>query len=320
MKILLLGAGGRLGRELSRALAPLGSIIGCVRPGGSAAASASARPLDVTRRDDLRALVRDARPEVIVNAAAYTAVEAAEREPELALAINAAVPGVLAEEAARLGAALVHYSTDYVFSGAGTRPWREDDPTQPLNVYGRSKLAGETAIRSSRAAHLIVRTSWLYAAQGPSFVTRMLDLAREQEVIAMVSDQVGAPTSARFVADATAGILSQGQATIVPFLGEHGGPLHVVCSGETSWHGYAAEIFAEAARQQLPLPMPQLKSVLSADRPGALPRPLNSRLDTTRLREHFGIVAPDWRAEFRRHAAELFRCYLAEAGPIHPAG
>lgn len=324
MRILLFGAQGRLGKELLRSLAPLGQIVACVRPAAAPrreneSVGGGEMWANLERPNDLRQLVRDVRPNLIVNAAAYTAVEAAESDPHRALAVNGTAPGVLAEEAAKIGAALVHYSTDYVFGGAGDRAWREDDAVGPINVYGQTKLAGEEAIRASGADHLIVRTCWLYAIHGQSFVTKMLELASRQHEIDMVSDQIGAPTSARFVADVTAGILGQAAGDPASLFRSRGGTLHVACAGETSWYGFAKEIFEQARQLSLPLQVPSLRPVLSAARPSPIQRPLNSRLDTTRLRERFSLVPPPWDVEFRAQFQNLYAQYaLATRGIARP--
>jgi dTDP-4-dehydrorhamnose reductase len=319
MKILLIGALGRLGKELARSLAPCGDIVWCVRPRARAAplvvgSGSDTYEADVSRPHQLREVVVKVRPQCIVNAAAYTAVEMAEKEPLEAQAVNAIAPGVLAEAAKRLGAALVHYSTDYVFDGLGERAWREDDPTGPLNVYGRTKLAGEEAIRRAGADHLIIRTCWLYATHGQSFAKKMLDLASRQTEITMVSDQIGAPTSARLVANVTAAIIARSAGDPASLFRTAGGTLHVACAGETSWYGFAKTIFEQARELGLPVSIPTLRPIHSADRPSALARPLNSRLDVSRLAERFSLVPPSWETEFKHHLPALFAQYVAETG------
>ena len=230
------------------------------------------------------------------------------------MAVNETAPGVLAEAASKIGAALVHYSTDYVFGGHGDRAWRETDAPDPQNVYGRTKLAGEEAIRSVGADHLIVRTSWLYAIHAQSFAKKMLDLASRQSEIAMVTDQIGAPTSARFVADVTGSIIAAAAGDPATFFRTRGGTLHVACAGETSWYAFAKAIFDQARELRLPVSIPTIHPILSASRPAALARPLNSRLDTTRLRERFSLVPPPWDTEFRAQFPSLFAQYLLETG------
>ncbi|MDP2826154.1 MAG: dTDP-4-dehydrorhamnose reductase [Sulfuritalea sp.] len=276
MRILLTGASGQLGRELKRSLACLGEVVACDR-----------RQLDLADPDTLRDAVRAIAPTVIVNAAAYTAVDKAEAEPEVAEAINAVAPAILAEEARRLGALLIHYSTDYVFDGAKPTPYGEDDLPAPLSTYGRSKHAGELAIAASGVHHLIFRTSWVYGLHGANFMKTMLRLGRERDELRVVGDQIGAPTWARHLADATALILARRE---VP-----SGLYHLAASGETSWHGYAEAIFAEAQRAGLMEKSPVVHRITSADYPLPASRPANSRLDCSRLRRDFGLALPDWR-------------------------
>jgi dTDP-4-dehydrorhamnose reductase len=276
MKILLTGSAGQLGRELKRSLAPLGELIACDRS-----------QLDLADPDALRTAVRDLAPTVIVNAAAYTAVDKAETETGLAEAINAAAPGILAEEARRLGARLIHYSTDYVFDGTKASPYREDDATAPLSAYGRSKRQGELAIAASGARYLVLRTSWVYGLHGANFMKTMLRLGRERDELRVVGDQVGAPTWTRHLADATALILA-GHSTAE-------GLYHLAASGETSWHGYAEAIFAEAQAIGLLEKSPKVNRITTAEYPLPAPRPANSRLDCTRFSTDFGLALPDWR-------------------------
>lgn len=276
MKILLTGSAGQLGRELKRSLAPLGDLIACDR-----------RQLDLADPDALRNAVRDLAPTVIVNAAAYTAVDKAETETSLAEAINATAPGLLAEEAKRLGARLIHYSTDYVFDGTKASAYREGDATTPLSTYGRSKRQGELAIAASGARHLVLRTSWVYGLHGANFMKTMLRLGRERDELRVVGDQVGAPTWTRHLADATALILA-GHRTAE-------GLYHLAAAGETSWHGYAEAIFAEARAIGLLEKSPKVHLITTAEYPLPAPRPANSRLDCTGLSSDFGLALPDWR-------------------------
>lgn len=276
MKILLTGAAGQLGRELKRSLACLGDVIARDR-----------QQLDLARADTLRAAVRAAAPAVIVNAAAYTAVDKAETEPAVADAINALAPAILAEEAKRLGALLIHYSTDYVFDGRKAAAYTEDDAPNPLAAYGHSKLAGELAIAASGCRHLIFRTSWVYGLHGANFLKTMLRLGRERDELRVVGDQFGAPTWTRHLADATALILARKE---VP-----NGLYHLAGAGETSWHGYAEAIFAEAHRSGLMDKSPVVHRIASANYPLPAPRPANSRLDCTKFRRDFDLALPDWR-------------------------
>ena len=276
MRILLTGCAGQLGRELKRSLACLGDVIACDR-----------QEFDLADPDALRDAVRDAAPTVIVNAAAHTAVDKAESEPELAMAINAIAPGVLAEEAKRLGALLIHYSTDYVFDGTKPAPYTEDDSPAPLSVYGRSKREGELAIAATGARHLILRTSWVYGLHGANFMKTMLRLGKEHDELRVVGDQIGAPTWSRHLADVTALVLARKD---IP-----NGLYHLAAAGETSWHGYAEAIFYEAQRVGLMDKSPVVHRITSADYPLPAARPANSRLDCSRFRRDFDLTLPDWR-------------------------
>lgn len=300
MKILLFGHNGQLGWELQRALAPLGTLITL---DGSTPAT---RRADFTQPEALAARLREIRPDVIVNAAAYTAVDQAESEPDAARAVNAAAPGVLAREAAALGAMLVHYSSDYIFDGSGSAPWREDSPAAPLNVYGRTKLEGEEQIRASGCRHLILRTSWVYAARGANFARTMLRLAAERERLAVVDDQIGAPTGAELLADVSAHALRSLRRE--PALA---GTYHVAAAGQTSWHGYARLVieWARAQGHALKLEPEAIEPVPSSAYPRPARRPLNSRLDCSRLQSAFDLCLPPWQTGVLR--------MLAEAHPHH---
>ena len=294
MKILLFGKRGQVGWELQRSLAPLGEVIAL----DSASTGLCGNFTDLA---GLAATVRAMAPDVIVNAAAYTAVDKAEAEPELARTINALAPGVLADEAQKLGAWLVHYSTDYVFDGSGTTPWRETDATGPLGVYGQTKREGELAVaRWSR--HLIFRTSWVYAARGGNFARTMLRLAQERETLSVVDDQIGAPTGAELLADITAHALCRVQSH--PDLA---GLYHAAAGGETSWHGYARHVIEYARRHGAPIRVASdaVLPIAASAYPLPAPRPLNSRLDTTRLQAAFGVVLPDWRCGVERMLDEI---------------
>ena len=275
MKILLTGCAGQLGRELKRSLASLGELVACDR-----------RQLDLAQPEALRATVRALAPTVIVNAAAYTAVDKAEAEPAAADAINAVASGVLADEARRLGALLIHYSTDYVFDGTKPAPYTEDDVPAPLSAYGRSKHTGELAIAASGARHLIFRTSWVYGLHGANFMKTMLRLGRERDELRVVGDQIGAPTWTRHLADVTALVLARRD---IP-----GGLYHLAAAGETSWHGYAEAIFAAAQAAGLLEKSPVVHRITSADYPLPAARPANSRLDCSRFQRDFGLALPDW--------------------------
>lgn len=291
MRILLTGRSGQVGWELRRALAPLGDVIA---PGRG--------ELDLTSADSIARAVRAAQPEVIVNAAAYTAVDRAESEPELAMLVNGIAPGVLAEEARRSGALMVHYSTDYVFDGAQDRAYTEDDAPAPVNAYGRSKLAGEQAVRAIDGAYCIFRTSWVYAARGNNFVLTILRLARERAELRIVADQVGAPTWARAIADMTAQVLAGGAAGRAR---ERSGLYHFTAAGAVSWYGFAQTIL-ETARFAFPaMNTPQLVPIPSSEYPLPASRPRNSRLDSSRLAAAFGIVPRSWESMLRQCLHEM---------------
>lgn len=292
MKFLLLGGNGQLGCELRRSLPALGQVVVATRDGAEADAVA-----DFDAPDTLADLVRRNAPDVVVNAAAYTAVDRAESEPDAAFRTNALGPAALAQGCAAIGALLVHYSTDYVFDGRGMRGYREEDPTSPLGVYGASKLAGEEAIRASGACHAILRTAWVYAAQGKNFLHTMLRLAGERDELRVVADQVGAPTPAAWIADATARIVTQG----VPA----SGTWHLVAGGETSWHGFADAIMDEALAAGVLERRPRVLPIATADYPTPARRPAYSVLDTAKLRADFGIMPPHWRDGLRATLREL---------------
>ena len=295
-RILLIGATGQVGRALLRTLPHVGTVVATARTSDKIVGAASALALDVTDLAALRQVVRDLRPSIVVNAAAYTAVDRAETEQDAAALVNGVVPGVLAEEARAIGAALVHYSTDYVFDGSGTRPWREEDRPAPLNAYGRTKFAGEESIRASGAAHLILRISWIYAAHGANFVRSMLRLGGERSELRVVDDQIGAPTSAACVASATAQIVARAAAAPVKFFDKQGGTVHLASAGETSWHGFATEIIRQARAAGLPLAVEQIVPIPTNEYPTPARRPLNSRLDSTLAAERFDVRLPDWRS------------------------
>ena len=287
MRILLLGKNGQVGQALERALAPLagpGELLALDRRKGG----------DLAQLDALAATVRQLRPQVIVNAAAYTAVDKAESEPDKARLINALAPELLAKEAQALGAWLVHYSTDYVFDGSGTRPWVETDATAPLNVYGQTKLEGERQIQAHCTRHLILRTSWVYAAHGSNFAKTMLKLAQERDRLTVIDDQWGAPTGAELLATVTAAALRE-----IGLAGNEAlaGLYHLAASGETTWHAYASHVIsqAKALRPDLPWAVQEIAPVPSSAFVTAALRPHNSRLDTAKLQAAFGINLPDWR-------------------------
>lgn len=285
-RILLTGGTGQVGWELARALAPVGEVLA---PGRAA--------LDLADADGVRRAFRDAAPALVVNAGAHTAVDRAEGEPELARALNAVAPGVLAGEAARAGVPMVHFSTDYVFDGSKGAPYVEDDPTRPLGVYGRTKREGEEAVAAAGGAHLVFRTSWVYGTRGHNFMLTMLRLAREREELRVVSDQVGAPTWSRMLAEATAAILAPFRTgagwTIPP---EKSGIYHLAARGETSWHGFAEAILAaDPARQEQRCR--RVVAIPSEEYPTPAPRPRYSVLATGRAERAFGVALPEWREQ-----------------------
>jgi dTDP-4-dehydrorhamnose reductase len=297
MKILLLGKNGQVGWELQRSLAPLGQVLALDRHSTDFCG-------DLSHPERLAQTVQDWRPDVIVNAAAHTAVDKAESEPDLARCLNATAPAALAQAAAAIGAWLVHYSTDYVFNGQGVQPWREGDATDPLSVYGQTKLEGEQAIAASGCKHLIFRTSWVYAARGGNFAKTMLRLAGERERLTVIDDQHGAPTGADLIADVTAHALVH--AMIDPAAGLSG-IYHLVAAGETSWHGYASHVIAQARQIQpvLALKVTDIAPVPTSAFPTPATRPLNSRLSTHKLQQAFGMVLPPWQQGVNRMLAEI---------------
>ena len=295
MNILLLGKGGQVGWELQRSLAVLGDVT-------ALDFDSTEHCGDFTKPESVADTVRGLRPDVIVNAAAHTAVDKAESEPDLARLLNATTPGVLAHEAARLGALLVHYSTDYVFDGSGTRPWGETDTPAPLSVYGRTKLEGEQLIAQSGAQHLILRTSWVYAARGGNFAKTMLRLAQERERITVIDDQWGAPTGADLLADVTAHAIRH-----LHRQPQDAGLYHVAAAGETNWNLYAKYVLVQAMKA---LPAIKIKAtdvmpVPTSAFPTPAVRPHNSRMDTRKLQTTFGLTLPHWQQGVARMVAEI---------------
>ncbi len=292
--ILLTGKNGQVGWELQRTLAPLGKVI-----------ALDAKDLDLADAEAIRRKVREIRPHIIVNPAAYTAVDKAESEPQLAMAINGIAPGVFAEEARALDALLVHYSTDYVFDGSKEGAYIEDDAPNPLGIYGRTKLAGEQAVRAAGCRHLILRTSWVYGARGKNFLLTMLKLAKERSELRIVDDQIGAPTWSRTLGEITAQILAQ----LCQPGSEAGandtryGTYHLTSTGAVSWHGFTAEILRQANVQ----PAPVLYPIPTKDYPTPAARPANSRLSNDKLLRTFGLSGGDWRDNLRLCLQELAR-------------
>jgi dTDP-4-dehydrorhamnose reductase len=282
LRLLLLGSHGQIGWELERSLFPLGAL-----------STLSHSDIDLADTDAVRVALRAVRPHIVVNAAAYTAVDKAEAEAEMAFAVNALAPRALAEECRRIGSLLVHYSTDYVFDGTSASPYSEAEPPAPLNVYGESKAAGDQAIADSGCAHMIFRTSWIYASRGSNFVRTMLRLAREKKAMEVIDDQIGAPTCARQVAEATTHALALAAGTasgdVASLSTQYQGVFNLSAAGSTTWHGFAAAIFQIAGMA------PSLAAVRSADFPRPAKRPKNSLLSNERFQRTFGFRLPDWR-------------------------
>jgi dTDP-4-dehydrorhamnose reductase len=292
MKILLLGGNGQVGYELQRSLASRGELTVTTRT-GVLPNGGTCESLDLSAPDTFAALFERVAPDVVVNATAHTAVDRAESEPEAAVRINAEAPARIAQVCAAHGTHFIHYSTDYVFDGSAVRPYREDDPTAPLGVYGASKLAGEEAIRGSGARHTILRTSWVYAAHGRNFLLTMLRLAAERDELRVVADQIGSPTSAALIADVTADLLAM----------PHGAPnglRHLTARGQTSWHGFAEAIVAGAHARGLLARKPRVVPITTADYPTPARRPAYSVLDTARLEAESANHLPDWQEGLAR--------------------
>ena len=287
MRILLTGKSGQVGAELHRTLPALGEVIALGR-----------NELDLTSAEAIRTTMRDIKPDIVVNAAAYTTVDRAETEMDLAMAINGTAPGVIAEEAKRLGAFVVHYSTDYVFDGTKNSPYQEDDTPNPLSIYGQSKLAGEAAVRLSGAPYYIFRTSWVFAARGQNFVNTILRLARERTELKIVDDQVGAPTWARTIAETTLQALKARPL-------DRGGLYHLTATGTVTWFGFAQAILARAKAAHPELRVPQLIPITTADYPLPARRPANSLLDNNLLSTTFGLTCPDWAASLTACMREM---------------
>ncbi|QSX75103.1 dTDP-4-dehydrorhamnose reductase [Lysobacter arenosi] len=294
MKMLVPGANGQVGHALLRSLATLGEVAATTRS-GRLEDGTGCEKFDLADLDAIASLLDRTRPDVVVNAAAYTAVDRAEDDIEAAFRTNAEGPRRLAVECAARGISLVHYSTDYVFDGQGSRPYREDDATAPIGVYGHSKLAGEQAIADSGARHLILRTAWVYGLHGANFLRTMLRVGAERDELRVVADQRGTPTPAWLIADATADILRNGF--------PESGIVHLVADGETTWHGFAEAIFDEAMSAGLISRRPVVTAITTADYPTRASRPAYSVLDTTRLQQQFGIEPPSWRQALQTLAA-----------------
>ena len=295
MKILLLGKNGQLGWELQRSLAPLGELVALDRHSTDFCG-------DLSNLQGLASTVQEVRPDLIVNAAAHTAVDKAEGESALARLINASAPSLLAQEAQKLGAWLVHYSTDYVFDGSGSQPWQETDTPAPLSVYGQSKLEGERLIAANCSKHLIFRTSWVYAARGGNFAKTMLRLAQERERLTVIDDQWGAPTGAELLADVSAHAIRS-----VLTQPEKAGLYHLSAGGETTWHGYAKHVLAQAVRAQAAIKIiaKEVAPVPTSAFPTPAKRPHNSRLNTAKLQAVFDLTLPPWQQGVDRMLEEV---------------
>jgi len=295
LKILLFGKGGQVGWELQRALLPLGELVAV----GSESKDLSG---DFSQPEEIARTIQSVRPDIIVNAAAHTAVDKAESEPDFARTLNATTPGVIARAAAAPGAWLMHYSTDYVFDGSGTAPWTEDSPTGPLSVYGRTKFEGEQAIRESGCKHIIFRTSWVYGARGGNFAKTMLRLAQERERLTVINDQFGAPAGADLLADLTGIVLRTALSR-----SEVSGTYHAAPAGETTWHGYATHVieFARRAGLAIKVQPAAIEAVPTSSFPSPAKRPGNSRLNTSKLRNTFNVTLPDWRIGVDRMLTEI---------------
>lgn len=294
MDILLFGKTGQVGWELQRALAPLGKLI-------AVDVHSTEYCGDFSNPEGVAETVRRIQPDVIVNAAAHTAVDKAESEPDFAQLLNATSVEAIAKEAAKIGAWVVHYSTDYVFPGNGDTPWVETDETAPLNVYGETKLAGEKALQNNCEKHLIFRTSWVYAGKGNNFAKTMLKLAKERTELSVINDQFGAPTGAELLADCTAHAIR-----VAINKSEVAGLYHLVAGGTTTWHDYAALVFEEARKSGIELALTRLNAVPTSAYPTPARRPENSRLNTEKFQQNFNLVLPQWDTGVKRMLEELF--------------
>lgn len=294
MNILLFGKTGQVGWELQRSLAPLGTII---------AVDVHSKEYcgDFSNPDGIAQTVRLVKPDIIVNAAAHTAVDKAESEPAFAQLLNATSVEAIAKEATKIGAWLIHYSTDYVFPGTGEVPWSESDVTAPLNVYGETKLAGEKAVQENCTNYLIFRTSWVYAAKGNNFAKTMLRLAKERTELSVINDQFGAPTGAELLADCTAHAIRM--ALVKP---EIAGLYHLVAGGTTTWYDYANLVFDEARKAGIELAINKLNAIDSSAYPTPARRPNNSRLSTQKFQQNFDLILPTWEMGVKRMLAEIF--------------
>ncbi len=308
MRILVTGVTGQVGGALLAPLQALGTVI-----------PASRKELDLARTETIALLLDRLRPDLIVNPAAYTAVDRAEDARDLAFRVNAQAPAAIATWCALARVPLVHFSTDYVFDGSGDRPWREGDRAVPLSVYGASKLAGDDAVRAAGGAHLIVRTSWVYAARGINFLRTITRLARERNELTIVADQVGAPTSARVIAETVAAIIASSGDGLAEAFAKSGGVINVAAEGETTWHGFATAIVQGLLARGVPVTVASIVPIATAQYPTKARRPANSKLDLSRLRTVFGIVPQRWDEALERELDVVAAEYLeARSGPTAP--
>ncbi len=289
MRILLTGITGQIGSALTARLQGIGTII-----------AADRGVLDLARPERIAGVLDEIGPDIIINPAAYTAVDKAEDERELAMMVNGKAPGVIGHWAAKRDIPLIHFSTDYVFDGAGIEPWREDDPAHPLSVYGTSKLAGENEIRAAAGCFLIVRTSWVYAARGTNFLRTIARLAQKRSELPIVADQVGAPTSAALIADVLAQMIEGGTGALRQRIDAAKGCVHLAAAGETSWYGFAEAIIGGLRMRGARLSLERLIPIGTTEYPRKAQRPHNSRLSLSRLRQVFGITPPDWKSALPR--------------------
>jgi dTDP-4-dehydrorhamnose reductase len=303
MRILLTGTNGQVGGALRPLLETGSTVVAPLR-----------NEFDLSKPETLARALDAFKPDLIINPAAYTAVDRAEDERELAFVVNARAPEAIATWSSRHGVPLVHFSTDYVFDGSGNRPWREDSPTGPLSVYGASKLAGDLAVQAACGPHLIARTCWVYAASGANFLRAIARLASEREELRIVADQVGAPTAARAIAAAITGIVWSNASNLKEAFTRNGGVVNLACAGETSWHGFASAIVAGLRSRGVRLAVKTITPIAAADFPTRAERPANSRLDLSRLRDRLGVTAPAWQDALSAELDDFVALQREQAG------
>jgi dTDP-4-dehydrorhamnose reductase len=299
-RILLTGVSGQVGWELKRTLSNLGEVITTSRD-----VNATDFYMDLSQPESIRQAIQEIQPDLIINPGAYTAVDKAELEPELAMLVNGVAPGILAEEAKLVGAGLIHYSTDYVFNGRSSHPYQETDEPDPQNIYGKTKLAGEKAIQAIEIPHLIIRTSWVYGLRGKNFLMTMLQLAKEREEIKVVNDQIGTPTWSRLIAESTAQILFLGKSNFRDFLHHHSGIYHLTSTGQTSWYDFAKAIF-EMTPNRNQYKLQNLIPIPTVEYPTPAERPAFSILDTQKIYQTFGLILPDWKDNLKLVKSSYF--------------